>query len=132
VEIKNWGDVESKQGVKYLLQPKFIQQFKYYLQKISSMNEIAYVFKNRGAVTTQKVKAQFQEIFRGTVKTDNEGNVIYGYEIFVEFWNNQALRNSLFPTITGSTSQDEKDAKLLFIAMVNLLNNSIYNFVVVK
>jgi hypothetical protein len=126
VEIKNWGDVESKQGVKYLLQPKFIKQFKYYLQKISSMDNMAYVFKNRGAVTTQKVKAQFQEIFRGTAKTDNEGNVIYGYKIFEEFWNNQALRSSLFSGL------NESQAKLRFINLTETVSNLLFGFINVK
>lgn len=124
VECKNYGvgSLDKPFG------PTFTKQFEGYLMNISSMNNLKYYFKARYNTATS-TEAQFKEKIKNNFKKLFEAN---NYKIFDAIWNNQALRSSLFPTITGNTTQDEADAKLLFIAMVNSINNSIYNFIQVK
>ena len=91
-------------------------QFNNYISKITSLDQLAYVFKRRGKTLTD-VKTKFQGFFRGTPNGSS-----FNYEIF-DFLqlNNPALLTSL--SVVN---------KLQFSQLVEVTSSNIYNFIKIK
>jgi hypothetical protein len=131
IETKNWSSLhymlsENKDGVN-----TFLKQFKAYLGEIGSLSELKYVFKQRSGVSETTAKNKFQQLFRGSSKTDNDGNIIYGYEIFVDLIKtNPNLLKSL-----GFLDDDfDDDKRNQFLAKCKALvdGSLLYNFITVR
>ena len=119
IECKNYGTKNLEKP----FSATFKKQFVGYLMNISSMNALKYYFKARYKQTTSTetefkdiIKENFQKVFRA----DN-------YKIFDTIWNNQALRDVLFP---GEDIKDE--GEIAFIDLVNNFNSSLYSFINIK
>mgnify|MGYP007106197887 CR=1 FL=1 len=92
--------------------PKFLQQFERYLQDISEIDELQYIFNSSKASETQ-VKDAFKELF-----------VAKKVEIFDVIWENQSLRDNVFgPDIL------KIDAESDFVDLINSIDSKLYNFI---
>ena len=113
VETKNW--LYSSYAT-YMSDIRFKNQFNNYISKITSLDQLAYVFKRRGKTLTD-VKTKFQDFFRGTPNGSS-----FNYEIF-DFLqlNNPALLTSL--SVVN---------KLQFSQLVEVTSSNIYNFIKIK
>jgi hypothetical protein len=87
------------------------------------LNNLAYVFKNRGNVNTTLIKNAFQKLYQAR-----------DYAIFDTFWNNAGLRGELFPGLPiQPIPQAIKDLKKIDLKnMVDTKNPILYNFIKIK
>jgi hypothetical protein len=92
------------------------------------LNDLAYVFKNRGNVNTTLIKNAFQKLYQAR-----------DYAIFDTFWNNvganglSGLRLSLFGIAsTNPTQQQVGIAKDSFMSWVNNFDIRLYSFINIK
>jgi hypothetical protein len=94
-----------------------------YLKSIENINELNYVFDarklNNNDVTF--IKNQFKDLFT-TKKTD----------IFNTIWDNQELRNSLFPEIVTNPNITKPQLKLIFENRIENINSNLYGFIKVQ
>jgi hypothetical protein len=90
--------------------------YHYTTTSTTSLNDLAYVFKNRGNVNTTLIKNAFQKLYQAR-----------DFAIFDTFWNNAGLRGELFTsTIRSEALRDE------FPILVNNLNSLLYSFINIK
>jgi hypothetical protein len=125
VETKNWVDSYITGNVP---STGFADQFGNYISRITSLNNLAYVFKNRGNVDTTLIKNAFQKLYQAR-----------DYAIFDTFWNNvganglSGLRLSLFGIAsTNPTQQQVGIAKDSFMSWVNNFDIRLYSFINIK
>ncbi len=92
-----------------------LPQFKNYMASISRISELKYIF-NEAKISTIDAKTGIRSFI-------NSGN--NKTEIFDVIWNNQMLRNDLFPN-----TSDPVQAFAMFEGMIGEINNPFYNFIV--
>ena len=102
--------------------------YHYTTTSTTSLNDLAYVFKNRGNVNTTLIKNAFQKLYQAR-----------DYAIFDTFWNNvganglSGLRLSLFGISGSNPTDDEIDtAKNNFKICVNSFDAKLYGFINIK
>ncbi|MFC3809176.1 hypothetical protein [Lacihabitans lacunae] len=97
--------------------------YHYTTTSTTRLNDLAYVFKNRGNVNTTLIKNAFQKLYQAR-----------DYAIFDTFWNNAGLSETLFGTILLNESEEdfEKRSKIDFISWVKTFNPKIYSFIDIK
>lgn len=97
--------------------------YHYTTTSTTRLNDLAYIFKNRGNVNTTLIKNAFQKLYQAR-----------DYAIFDTFWNNAGLRGELFPRPANLPDEDDylNDSKAKFVNFVGNLNPIIYSFIEIK
>jgi hypothetical protein len=102
--------------------------YHYTTTSTTSLNDLAYVFKNRGNVNTTLIKNSFQKLYQAS-----------NYAIFDTFWNNaganglSGLRLSLFGIENlRPTLEEIAQSKINFKSWVDSFDPKLYGFINIK
>lgn len=114
-EFKSYS-LETIQKISGPLGKTFNKQFRQYLQGVSNIEELRYIFNKSKIQDLLVVKGEFKKMFLNNTE-----------EIFDVIWNNQSLRTSLFPRIN-----DPIKGLDAFNKSVNNMDSNLYKFIKIE